>query len=138
MDGLPENIVHIDVLRINRGIEKRCKCKDKTFIVDTQNRCVNCGSCGALIDPYEAIEYLATYWERVEQQTEALLEQRRQIANYKPHLVVMRELERRYRGKKMLPCCPHCGRGFYFEEIKSWVGRGYEEHRRFMEKEGGA
>lgn len=102
--------------------------------MDTKNRCVNCGYCGALIDPYEAMEYLATKYEKFEQQTKALLEQRKQIAAYEPHLLVIRELERGYRGKKMLPCCPHCNKGIYIEEIKSWVGRGYEEHRRFEEK----
>lgn len=125
-DKLPENIINIEMLRINRNIGKRCKCIEKKFTVDANNRFVYCRECGALVDPYEAIEYLARHYEQLEEETKFLLEQRREIVNYKPHMVVFRNLERDYRGKKKLPCCPKCGEGFYFEEITNWVNRENE------------
>jgi hypothetical protein len=133
---LPENIVSIEALRINRNIEKRCKCQDRTFVVDPNNRSVHCGTCGARVEPYDALYEIATNCERLEAEVRALLEQRRRIANYKPHMVVFRELERMYRGKEMLPTCPHCDQAFYLEDLLStmWVNREwYERRQRAME-----
>lgn len=129
-DGLPGKIVDIEMLRINRNIGKRCKCQNRKFTVDPDNRSVYCGECGALVDPFEAIYDVAISCERLKRETENLLEQRRQIANYKPHLIVFKNLESQYRSKKYLPCCPECGEAFFFEHISSWVSRELEEQRR--------
>lgn len=136
-NNLPDKVIELEVVRINRNIEKRCVCEDKTFVVDPANHCVNCGHCGALVDPYEAILYLAKHGERLQREIRALLEQRWQIVNYQPHLLVFRELERRYRGKKDLPLCPECNQAFYFEQIVGWVNREWEEARRKKTNETG-
>lgn len=127
---LPDKVYYIETIRINRNMDKRCKCTDRTFVVDPHNRSVYCGKCGAWIEPYEAIEEIATYYERLNDEVERLLEQRRQIMNYKPWLLIFRQLEKAYRSKKMLPCCPNCNQAFYFEEIKCWTNRKMEELRR--------
>jgi ribosomal protein S27AE len=136
-DSLPDKVIDLEVIRINRNIDKRCKCADRTFIVDTANRCINCGHCGALVDPYEAMLYLAEHGELLQRENRALLEQRRQIIGYQPHLLVFRELEQNYRSKKMIPCCPKCGQGFFFEEIGCWTNRRMEEERRKRDQERG-
>lgn len=135
MSELPDKIIDLEVLRINRNIGKRCKCENRNFVVDTDNREITCGKCGAWVDPYEAIYELARTRERMVDETKRLLEQRKQIINYKPHLLVFRNLESHYRSKEMLPCCPECGKAFYFEHITSWTNRRMEEMRR--EKEHG-
>ncbi|MDP5274330.1 hypothetical protein Q5Y73_09430, partial [Chengkuizengella sp. 2205SS18-9] len=69
--------------------------------------------------------------------TEHLLEQRKQIENYKPHMVVFKELERSYRkrhGERMIPTCPNCSRGFRFEELSGWVNERFEKGLREKEK----
>ncbi|GAA0491122.1 hypothetical protein GCM10008986_16480 [Salinibacillus aidingensis] len=129
VDNLPNKVVEIDQVRINRGIEKICKCDNRKFMIDTQNRQVNCSSCGAVIDPYDAMYELATNGEKLRNQVEQLLEQRKQIANYKPWLVTIKRLEKQYRGKKMLPNCPRCAEPFYLEEIKRWTGRSFADAR---------
>ena len=130
MEKLPDKVVDIEVLRINRNINKRCQCDDRNYVVDTQNKEVSCGKCGARIDPYEAIEDLAYNHERLQREAQMLLDQRREITNYKINMVVFRGLESNYRGKKMLPICPHCNRAFYFEELNFWTNREIEERRR--------
>jgi hypothetical protein len=130
MDRLPDKIVDIDVLRINRNINKRCQCDEKKFVVDPQNRAVHCGTCGAQVDPFDAIYHLATKPETLRQQIKSLLEQGREIANYKPHLRVIKYLEQQYRGKKMLPTCPHCHQAFYLEELTFWTNAELEKRRR--------
>jgi len=135
---LPDKVISLEVLRINRNIGKRCKCDKPNYVVDKDNREVACGKCGSRIDAFDALYSLACDWERVEEDTRRLLEQRKEIANYKPWLVVFRKLESHYRGKEMLPCCPECGKAFYFEHITGWSNRKMEELRRDRNKyEGG-
>lgn len=128
-DKLPDKIVEIDQLRINRGIDKLCTCRNRRFMLDTTNKRVICNECGAEVDPYQAMQELATSAEGIQKQVEGLLEQRKQILNYKPWLVTIRNLERKYRGKKMLPNCPRCDEPFYLEELESWTGKPFADAR---------
>lgn len=134
---LPDKVVDIDIFKINRNMDKKCKCIEKRFTIDTQNRIIYCRVCGSQIDPYDAMYYLAAHSERMREQVARLLEQRKQIINYKPHMIVFRELEKGYRGKKMLPTCPHCKRGFYYEELTSFVNKELEEAWRKRDKKEG-
>jgi len=124
-DELPEKIIKIETLRINRDIYKRCRCQthERRYEVDPQNREVICKNCGSRVDPFDAIEDISRHYERIEEETQRLLDQRKEIMNYKPWLLVIRKLEQRYRGKAMLPCCPHCREPFYLEEIATWTNR---------------
>ena len=126
--GLPDNVVNFTTFKITRDIKKICQCPDPTYVIDTKNRLVTCSQCGAYTDPFDALMCLAEKPERLEREVGALLNQRREIANYKPHMIVFRELEQHYRkGKhgRMLPRCPHCRNGFYFEKITGWVNEEY-------------
>lgn len=130
MDGeLPNKIIGLDQVRISRGLGKICKCENRAFVIDTDNRRVTCASCGAVIDPYDALYDLAYQDEKRNRQIESLLEQRKQIVAYKPWLVVIKRLEEQYRGHKMIPDCPRCGQPFYLEEIRSWTGKPYADAR---------
>ncbi|WP_445678035.1 hypothetical protein [Psychrobacillus sp. FSL K6-1464] len=126
---LPDKIIGLDQLRIARGLEKFCKCDNRKFVLDTSNRRVTCSSCGAFIDPYDALHDLARADEERNRQVEYLLEQRKQIIDYKPHLLVIRNLEKQYRGKKMMPICPSCSEPFMLEELYTWVNWKFNEKR---------
>ena len=130
MEKLPDSIVRLDLVRLNRDRKKFCTCAKATYEVDEVNRVVTCRQCGAWVEPFAALADIARRHEEQEREQQRLLDQRREILNYKPHLLVMRELERSYRGKTMLPTCPHCHRGFYFEELSHWVNREIEDARR--------
>lgn len=130
MDKLPDKIIDIDILRINRNIHKRCQCSEKTFVVDPQNRAVYCGKCGAQVDAYDAMYYLAAHHEQLRARLNQMYEQAREISKYKPHLRVIKSLEQHYRGRKMLPTCPHCHRAFWLEELKHWTNAELEKKRR--------
>lgn len=137
MEKLPDSIVQLDMVRLNRDRRKFCTCTKTTYEVDEVNRVVTCRQCGAWVEPFAALVDIASRREEREREQQRLLDQRREILNYKPHLLVMRELERGYRGKTMLPTCPHCHRGFYFEELNHWVNRKIEDawRERELEKE---
>jgi len=128
-DKLPNKIIRLDQIRINRGLDKVCSCKNRKYEIDTTNRRITCSSCGAMIEAYEAMLDLANRWEYMNKQIENLLEQRKQIMNYKPWLVVIKYLEKNYRGRKMLPVCPECNEPFYLEELTKWVAKEYADKR---------
>ena len=127
MDKLPDNVINFTVLKIRHDKQKICQCKEPTYEIDIENKLVTCSQCGAYTDPFDALVCLATKDEQYVRETEMLLEQRREIMNYKPHMIVFRELEQQYRkGKhgRMLPRCPRCGELFHFEDIKGWANEG--------------
>lgn len=122
---LPDKIIGLDQVRISRGLGKICKCNKRKFVIDTDNRRITCNSCGAVVDPYEAMLDLAGQHEEYNRQAEYLLEQKKQITKYKPWLRVIKNLESHYRGHQMLPVCPRCSEAFYLEELTSWVGKKF-------------
>lgn len=136
-DKLPDKVIPISTLRINRDKSKKCTCRNRKFEIDTQNKEILCQECGAIINPYDALFDIAYHYEQLSSEVDRLLEQHKQIVNWKPHLLVMRELEKIYRGD-MLPCCPHCGRGVHAKELLvSRVNKKREDERRLFERKGG-
>lgn len=127
MENLPDKVKRIDVLRIEYSRKKLCRCNDPHYEIDNQNKLVYCLDCGAIVEPFEALLYIANYYERINSQVEALLEQRREIAGYKPHLIVIKELESHYRANhfSMVPCCPRCGKPFDLTELTNWANRKF-------------
>lgn len=120
-EELPQKIKHIDIVRIERGRRKICRCEKPKYEIDNVNRLVMCTECQAIVDPYEAVYNLALHYERLAAEVNYLLEQRKQILNYKPHLVVIKSLEQEYR--RMLPLCPKCGEVFDLKEICKWTSK---------------
>ena len=114
-----ENIINIDVLRVNRRVEKKCTCDVKKYSVDTVNREITCG-CGMVVDPFEAMLDLATHYERVNDQHKALHEQSQQWKKEKPYSVIFKGLEQHYGRGTMLPHCPKCEAMFDFKDITFW------------------
>ena len=60
-----KDIVRFDLVKINRGREKLCKCVVPHFEIDTENRIVLCQKCGAILDPFEALVKLAEHPEKM-------------------------------------------------------------------------
>jgi hypothetical protein len=130
-DKLPDNIIEIDVLRINRKVPRKCTCKQRKFTVDTENREITCG-CGMVVDPYEALLDMAKYYHYLNGQHTDLNEQRKKWLKEKPHSAFFKDLERRYSKGTMLPHCPKCGDMFDFNDINCFTNA--EFYRRLEEK----
>lgn len=136
-EGLPAKVVSFDALRIRRHSGRGCHCEAPRLELDTDARLVTCTKCGQIVDAFEALQGIAERRERIQAQTEALLEDRRQIIGWKPHLVALRKLEALLHERKMMPSCPHCCRGITLEEFggMGMVNREIEMERRKAEKE---
>ncbi|MEG0380334.1 MAG: hypothetical protein RR603_01390 [Kurthia sp.] len=124
MDQLPDKLIKLDQIRIERGMGKICKCVAKKFVIDTDNRRVTCSSCGAQLDAFDAMYAMASDWERIQKEMEIVFEQRKALNEYKPHLRIIKELESKTRTgpNKMHPICPACEEPFALEELTRFYG----------------
>lgn len=127
MSNLPDKVKRIDILRVDYGCRKLCECLSPHYVIDYENRLVTCSDCNAVVEPFQALYTLARRYERLGEQIETLLEQRKEISNYKPHLVVIKNLEKQYRSNNysMLPICPRCGEPFDLNELNDWINRKF-------------
>lgn len=121
-----KGIVRFDLVRINRGREKICRCAAPTYEVDTVNRIVTCEVCGAVLDPFDALTRLAERPERWEEEQkrlqksikyyseEAEKERNRMIRNR-----AFREMQNHYNAG-LYPYCPECEQQFDPAKIRRW------------------
>lgn len=135
-DQLPDNLVQINSLRINRNAKLKCTCEDPHYEVDVKNQIVRCTKCEVLISPFAALIRIADSVSELHREVERLYEQRKEIAAYKPYLVVIKKLEQYYRGRKDLPCCPRCNKPFYLENIDTWMNATIAEKRGLLRDDG--
>ncbi|MEG0381312.1 MAG: hypothetical protein RR603_06395 [Kurthia sp.] len=124
MEKLPENLIKLEQIRIERGMEKMCKCTIKQFTIDETNRRVTCRTCGSLRDPFDAMYEMAKDWEKIHNDMKKVFEQRKMLDSYKPHLRIIKELESKTRTgpNKMHPICPACDEPFALEELTRFYG----------------
>ena len=131
MEKLPEKLVQLDQIRIERGLDKLCKCQTKKFVLDTQNRRVTYRSCGSPIDAFDAMYEMARDWGRIHQELENVFEQRKMLDNYKPHLRIIKDFEAKTRTgpNKMHPVCPACEEPFALEELNEFYSAKFVNGR---------
>lgn len=130
MGELPNKVNRIDILRVDYGKRKLCECKNPHYVIDYENRIVTCEDCRAVVEPFEALYELAKHYDRLGNQVQSLLEQKTEIVNYKPHLVIIKNVEKMYRSNNysMVPVCPNCGDAFDLKDLTSWRNRKFLKH----------
>lgn len=129
MDDDKSKLIHLDIVRTNWNFQKKCKCTDRKFVIDPRNREVYCASCGAWVDPFDALMDIANWFENKNDELDRYYTQKKELMSYKPWLKVIKSLEKQYRGHKMLPICPVCRQPFYLEELTEWEGKDYADAR---------
>lgn len=124
-------ILQFSLFKVEKGKEKICKCDPPHYEIDTANRIITCGGCGAVIDPFDAIARLAEYTKEYEEYQDRALEK---INSYRE--MANEELRRRFRNRAfkemdsqyrsgMLPRCPKCQEIFDPIEIDCWTNQKY-------------
>ncbi|MCX4303799.1 MAG: hypothetical protein OSJ66_07335 [Clostridia bacterium] len=122
---IDKEIPNINVLRLEYGLEKICRCQDKKYEIDIQNRLVWCQTCKAVIDPFEALKYLALHIDTINESIKHAIDYRNELMNYKPYLREAKRLESQMRHKDMLPVCPKCNNTFEWGELNCFHNRNY-------------
>lgn len=120
-------VVQITDLRIDQNAGKVCMCHKPKRIINTKSRQIYCEQCGARLDAFDALVHISRQMKDDNHAIHRLREQAEQLKNYKPWLKIIRHLEKKYRGKKMLPTCPRCAEPFYLEELRDWTRKEFAD-----------
>lgn len=122
-----EEPICFDLLRINKGMKKICRCNPPHYELSVKNRIIICRDCGAVVDPFEAMLSIAGYHEQLREETKRLKEKAKvysEEANKELKRMrksrVFREMEESYR-KNMFPRCPKCREYIDPLEITEWT-----------------
>lgn len=100
-------VIRIDVLQNFHNRTKLCNCLYPKYEIDSVNRLVYCQDCGAIVDPFDALNMICRKWSHVQSQLDTAYRQAKELSEYKPFLRAIKELESMQR-RKMMPHCPHC------------------------------
>jgi hypothetical protein len=134
MERDDDNVISLAPERSRRRGGCKCSRLDQKFEIDTEHGTVHCANCDQVVSAFHALRVVAFSESRFAQRMKSMREEYKQMRRRlrsTAWLKAARELEAMWRGKKMLPCCPHCRRGLYPEDLTGLsVSREFEAARR--------
>ncbi|HFD3783363.1 TPA: hypothetical protein ACF4EW_002634 [Pseudomonas aeruginosa] len=112
---MADNVVEVGDFSIARKgrIDRydRQKCRHLRVELNDHGETVICSDCGVQVSAYWALnmvaERLSAEWSKLQRAKKQLSEDK--SANL--HLVAARVVEKAWRKRDLVPCCPHCGEG---------------------------
>lgn len=140
---MTNKIIDFNIMRINKNAQKICRCDPPAYEIDTTNRLVQCTKCGAYIQPFDALVYLAENIEKYEEEIEKynneiskIIDKRNEYAKEvntlstkRFRMNVFRNMQNRYM-KGLVPSCPHCERAFDPTEIDSYTNKNCCDYKK--------
>lgn len=128
-------IVSIGDLRVARGLTCRPEttCKHMSLAYDCQERRIWCNDCEQEIEVFDAFVALAENYDRAYSALEARREEIKEAESASLISVAAREVDKVWRGRKMVPTCPCCGEGLFPEDFRSMthlLGRDFAAAKR--------
>jgi hypothetical protein len=132
----PSAVVSLEGWRKRREREKakESPCTHERYILDVEHGTVNCAECDAPVSAFFALKKIAFRESQAFQKLHSMNAEIAAITARRSWLSAVKTLDRIWRGKKMLPCCPHCNRGLFAEDFRhAAVGVEYEKARRAKE-----
>lgn len=129
-----DKVIQFEIMKINRDCNKICKCNPPTYEIDTTNRLIQCTTCGAYVEPFEAILKLSEYGEYLHKEIERLKEKRNLYAKEVNELGSKRFKLNHFRNLQssylqgLSPICPKCNKPFDIMKITSHTSNKYIEN----------
>lgn len=133
------DIIQIDSLKLKRVHKEFCQHINMSY--DPLNEYVGCSDCGIQLQPFKAFMLLIDGYtkavRRLDERRSELkeMEDRSELSLLK----ATRKVDRAWRRKSMLPCCPHCSAAIAPEDGfgDSAVSKKMEMERRRFKQSGG-
>lgn len=124
-------VVDIGDYRVARGMTRRAftTCPHHRMVYDNQERRIWCKDCEKDVEGFDAFELLAKSFSR---QTAILKAREEKVKEAEAHSIISlaaKVIDKAWRKKKMVPCCPHCQEGLFPEDFKdgaAFVSKSYE------------
>lgn len=94
------------------------RCDHQRTVLDEGKGTVECRDCGVTLSAFWVLGQIAREENRCFTRIKALRAEAEELKGWVPFLRSMRKLEKRWRGRAMLPACPHCHRGLWPDELE--------------------
>lgn len=114
------NIIQIGEWSVQRRARSasspQAGCDHAQIALESHGQVVRCLKCGDQLSAFWALQMLADQYDRA---TAELEQERRALARAREaelHLPAALKVEQLWRGRKLAPACPHCGRGILPED----------------------
>jgi len=123
-------VVDIGEARVRRGKTDRPldTCRHLRTVFDDDERRIWCKDCESDVDPYDAFKLLVENFDRANQ---ALSKRQREVEESEQATIRSRAtklLDKIWRSRKSVPCCPHCKEGLLAEDfITGVIGEASKE-----------
>lgn len=133
----PSAVVSMEGWRLRRSREaaKENPCAHERYTLDVEHGTVNCAECDAPVSAFFALKKIAFHESQAFIKLQSMKTEIAEISGRRSWLKAVQALNRMWRGKKMLPCCPHCNKGLFAEDLnRNAVGIEYETARRERDK----
>ncbi len=121
-----EGVISFDLLKIEHGIKKICKCETPHYEIDKTNRLVLCRDCGAIIEPLEALitickwtDSFTEYQNRAIEKTIVFQELANKELRRRLKNAAFKDMDEHYK-ENLHPHCPKCGEQFNPIKIDRW------------------
>lgn len=99
-------------------LRRRTKsCRHNNMVYNTTNETVECGDCKEWISPFQALLVTIDYWQDKERELKWREDAIVQLEEKKLHLLAARAMEKKWRSRSTIPCCPHCHEGLFPKEM---------------------
>lgn len=102
-------------LRGRRGWKDE-RCKHLSLTYDDNGEIVTCDDCNAQVTAFWAMKMLAEHYDKAMQAVEARSQHVAEQTSRNLHLMAARKVEKAWRSRSMVPCCPHCDAGIFPED----------------------
>jgi hypothetical protein len=113
-----DNVIQIGDFSLIRKRERGSKfwrkpddCMHTSLEIDDDGHVVKCRTCGVQVEAYWALRTLAERYNESLKTVESKRDQLREDMAKGLTLKAAQRVEKAWRSRSMVPCCPHCGAG---------------------------
>ena len=107
-------IVEIGEFRLKRERHRLLDgCQHKHLTLDDEGEFVRCDDCQTQIGTYAALRMLVERWALLQDRVDAQQKAISEAASKTVELRAAQRVEKAWRSRSMVPCCPHCNAAIF-------------------------
>ena len=128
-------VVNLNDVRVARGMTRRhhSSCPHNSVLYDEKERRVWCQDCETDVEAFDAFMKLVEQHDSAWQKLSRLLEEAKEARMFQIRRIVTKRLDKIWRSKTRVPCCPHCEVALLPEDFQGRIkdtGKRFEIARR--------
>lgn len=129
-------VVDIGDIRVSRGMTRRpaSSCRHARLSYDPRERRIWCRDCEEDVEAFDAFEMIARQCSAALDDIARRKARLDELEAFQARSLAVKELDKAWRKKDMIPACPSCHQGLFPEDFKNgafpMLGRDYADARR--------